>query len=102
MRLVLDTNVLIAAFIARGVCAELLEHCVLSHTLVVSDFILTELRGHLVGKFRCADEEADEAVALLTSQMEVIVPDALATSVCRDPTTIKSLPRPLPQRPRAL
>jgi predicted nucleic acid-binding protein len=28
MRLVLDANVLIAAFVARGVCAELLEHCV--------------------------------------------------------------------------
>ena len=27
MKIVLDTNVLIAAFIARGVCSDLLEHC---------------------------------------------------------------------------
>ncbi len=27
MRVVLDTNVLIAAFIARGVCSVILEHC---------------------------------------------------------------------------
>jgi len=35
VKLVLDTNVLIAALIAaliaRGICAELLEHCVLTH-----------------------------------------------------------------------
>ena len=29
MKLVLDTNVLIAALITRGICADLLEHCVL-------------------------------------------------------------------------
>ena len=52
MKLVLDTNVLIAAFIARGVCADLLEHCVLSHTIVASDDIFAELRTHLVGKFK--------------------------------------------------
>lgn len=40
MKLVLDTNVLIAALIARGICADLLEHCVLSHTIVVSEFRL--------------------------------------------------------------
>lgn len=35
MKIVLDTNVLIAALIARGVCHELLEHCVLRHTLLI-------------------------------------------------------------------
>jgi predicted nucleic acid-binding protein len=29
VKIVLDTNVLIAALIARGVCHDLLEHCVL-------------------------------------------------------------------------
>ena len=33
MKLVFDTNVLIAALIARGLCADLLEHCVLTHTI---------------------------------------------------------------------
>ena len=41
MKIVLDTNVLIAAFIARGVCSDLLEHCARQHTLVTSEFILT-------------------------------------------------------------
>jgi len=33
VKLVLDTNVLIAALITRGVFADLLEHGVLSHTI---------------------------------------------------------------------
>ena len=85
MKLVLDTNVLIAALIARGVCADLLEHCVLFHSIVASDLILNELRGHLVGKFTYTDQEADEAIALLESQVEVVTPKSLDQPVCRDP-----------------
>lgn len=85
MRLVLDTNVLIAALIARGVCADLLEHCVLNHTLVTSEFILRELRDQLVGKFKYSAQEAGEAVALLESQMECVIPVKLEQLVCRDP-----------------
>ena len=85
MKLVLDTNVLIAALITRGVCADLLEHCVLSHTIVASDFILDELRGHMVRKFKYTDQEASEAVALLASQVEIVTPKSLDQLVCRDP-----------------
>ena len=77
MKLVLDTNVLIAAFISRGVCADLLEHCMTSHTIVASDFIIGELRGHLVGKFKFSEQEADEAVELLKSHMQIVIPSPI-------------------------
>jgi len=51
VRILLDTNVLIAALIARGVCHQLLEHCVRNHELVTSEFILNEVREKLVEKF---------------------------------------------------
>ncbi|MBN2295034.1 MAG: putative toxin-antitoxin system toxin component, PIN family [Pirellulales bacterium] len=85
MKLVLDTNVLIASLIARGACTDLLEHCVLSHTIVASDFIFLELQRHLVGKFKYSAQEADEAIALLGSQMEIVEPKSLRQAVCRDP-----------------
>jgi putative PIN family toxin of toxin-antitoxin system len=84
MKLVLDTNVLIAALISRGVCADLLEHCVLRHEVVSSDFILNELRGHLVGKFKYDAAEADEVVGLFVAEMEIVTPKPLPLSVCRD------------------
>ena len=48
MKVVLDTNVLIAAFITKGVCSELLEHCLRRHEIIMSEFILDEFRfgGH--------------------------------------------------------
>ena len=57
MKLVLDTNVLIAAFISRGVCNELLEHCVVNHDVVLSQFIFGELKEKLEGKFKFSARE---------------------------------------------
>jgi putative PIN family toxin of toxin-antitoxin system len=85
MKVVLDTNVLIAAFITRGVCSDVFEHCVRHHTLVTSDFILKEYRENLVHKFKYSEEKVEEAVKLLCSRMEVVAPADLATAVCRDP-----------------
>lgn len=84
MRLVIDTNVLIAAFIARGASQQLLEHCVRHHTVVVSSLILDELREKLIVKFKYPVQMADEAVRLLESRMERIIPAPLAAPVCRD------------------
>ena len=52
MKLVLDTNVLVAAFISEGVCHELLEHCFLKHEVVLSNRILKELDETLQKKFK--------------------------------------------------
>ena len=84
MRIVLDTNVLIAAFIARGVCHQLLEHCIRNHDLVTSQFILTEVRETLSEKFKYMSETADEVVNLLRSQMAVVRLTPLGAPVCRD------------------
>jgi putative PIN family toxin of toxin-antitoxin system len=84
VRIVLDTNVLIAAFIARGMCSELLEHCVRHHKLVTSEFILNEFREKLTGKFKFTSEEADAAAALLLTRMIVVDPAGLVSPVCRD------------------
>ncbi len=85
MKVLLDTNVLIAAFITRGVCSDLLEHCMRRHGLVTSQFILSEFHEQLIGKFKFSAEEVDEAIELLRSKMEVVAPASLASPICRDP-----------------
>lgn len=85
MRLVLDTNVLIAAFISHGVCNELLEHCVLNHEVVLSKFIVAELKDKLTGKFKFSGRETNAVVRLLKSRCEIVTTLPLATPVCRDP-----------------
>jgi putative PIN family toxin of toxin-antitoxin system len=84
VRIVLDTNVLVAAFIARGVCHQLLEHCVSHHDLVISEFILGEIREKLIVKFKYTPEVANETVNLLRSHTEIVSPTPLDKPICRD------------------
>lgn len=85
MKIVLDTNVLIAAFVSRGYCHELLESCVRQHILITSDFILNEFREKLAGKFKYDSAHINEACELLLTRMTVVLPSKLETQVCRDP-----------------
>ncbi len=85
MRLVLDTNVLIAAFISHGVCNELFEHCALNHDVVLSAFILNELHEKLTGKFKFVAREANAVVRLVKSRAKIVPISPLDVSVCRDP-----------------
>ena len=84
MRVVFDTNVLIDAFIARGTCHQLLEHCVVNHDLVTSEFILDEVREKLVEKFKYTQETAGQVDKLLRSRMAVVKPASFDHQVCRD------------------
>ena len=85
MRLVLDANVLIAAFVARGVCAELLEYCVREHEVVTSEAILEEVRRNLVDKIKVTIAQAEQTVRLLRTRLQVVEPVALDSQVSRDP-----------------
>lgn len=85
MRIVLDTNVLVAAFIAHGTCNELLEHCALRHVIVLSDYILDELQTVLAEKFGCNADECREVLALLRSRCILVQPTQLKNPGCSDP-----------------
>ncbi len=85
MRLVLDTNVLVAAFVARGTCHELLNHCERAHVIVASEFILGEFETKLLGKFKVPPEKAADVLSLIRVHMEVVEPPALDEPACRDP-----------------
>lgn len=84
MRIVLDTNVLLAAFIAHGACSDLLEHCALKHTIVLSPFILNEMTAKLTRRFGFTAAEAEEVVRLLKSKAEIVTPAPLPRRICRD------------------
>ena len=85
MRVVLDSNVLIAAFVTRGACAELLEHCVREHELVASEAILDEVREKLVDKIGIAASDAEAAVKLIRTRFAIVEPAKLGRRVSRDP-----------------
>ena len=51
MRVLLDTNVLVAAVASRGLCAELLARVILEHRWLVTDGVRGELQRVLHEKF---------------------------------------------------
>jgi putative PIN family toxin of toxin-antitoxin system len=85
MRVVLDTNVLIAAFIARGVCTDVFERVIDEHELLLSPFILGEFERVMVRKFELDRDRVKRAVALLHRKGQVVDPAPLESRVCRDP-----------------
>ncbi|MFM9104351.1 MAG: putative toxin-antitoxin system toxin component, PIN family, partial [Cyanobium sp.] len=68
MRVFFDTNVLVSAFLARGLCADLLRLVLTEHTLVSSDVVLVELRGVLSRKGRLPAEQVEAIEAFLREQ----------------------------------
>jgi putative PIN family toxin of toxin-antitoxin system len=85
MRVLLDTNVLIAAFITHGTCSDLFEHCIRQHEIVTSKFILGELEGHLRKKFKFPEADVREVMDILNGAGRIVDPVSLKKAVCRDP-----------------
>lgn len=84
MRIVLDTNVLIASLISRGKCYALVEHSLKVHEIICSKFILDELAEKLQKKFKYEIEDINEALSIFRSKMEIVMPSQLEQQVCRD------------------
>lgn len=74
MKVFFDTNVLVAAFATRGLCADLFAHVLLEHELVVGEVVLDELREKLRTKLKLPKKTIDEIEALLRESVVVKKP----------------------------
>ena len=54
MKLFLDTNVIVSAFTARGLCADLFRHLLAEHELLTGEVNVVELRRVLRDRFGAA------------------------------------------------
>jgi uncharacterized protein len=65
IRVCLDSNVLVAAFAARGLCSDLLAHVLSEQQLVLPDAVREEALRVLSVKIRLSDEALHTVVAVL-------------------------------------
>lgn len=65
IRVCLDSNVLVAAFSARGLCSDLLAHVLSEHHLVVPDAVRDETLRILSEKFRLSSAALSSVVAVI-------------------------------------
>ena len=74
MKVFFDTNVLLAAFATRGLCADLFAHVLLEHELLVGEAVIRELRSKLRIKLKLPKNTIDEIEVLLRDQVVVSTP----------------------------
>ena len=86
MRVFLDTNVLVAAFATRGLCADVFRLVLAEHELLVSAALIEEITRALTRKIRVPDQMVREIVAFLRAAGSTVegAPE-LPTIVVRDP-----------------
>jgi uncharacterized protein len=67
MKIFLDTNVIISAFITHGHAAELMEYCLTNHIVYTSDFIIDEVKKNLENNFEYNNKEVCEVINFIKS-----------------------------------
>jgi uncharacterized protein len=86
VRVVLDTNVLLAAAFFPGVCEKLLAHCFLTPSIqvVLSEHILGEFVEHGLGKLNGTADQIDAAVAELRRRCQIVEPAPVLVDTISD------------------
>jgi putative PIN family toxin of toxin-antitoxin system len=84
VRVVLDTNVLLAGVATHGICEALVTLAFRDHTVVLSDHILSEVAEHYVGKFKATAGQASLVVETFRRNGEIVVPASVSSDVLAD------------------
>jgi putative PIN family toxin of toxin-antitoxin system len=85
VKIFLDTNVLVSAYTARGISADLLRHILAEHDLVTGEVNLEELRRVLRDRFRAPNEVVDAVEAALRAGIIAPRPAKPSALPVRDP-----------------
>lgn len=81
MKVFLDTNVLVSAFTARGLCADLFRYLLAEHDVLTGEVNLTELRRVL--------EERFDATAGQVAAVEGVLRDQTVIAKPREPSPVR-------------
>lgn len=84
MTVVLDTNVLVAALVAKGLCREVLLRAIRMRCLASSVVLLEELETTLQEKFEVTPSVAN-FLKLFRGHVKLVEPLTLPATICRDP-----------------
>ena len=85
MKIVVDTNVLISAFVFGGNAEKVLETVLSSQELILSEFILGELARVCREKFEIPDNKIDRILTNLHEVALIVSPNNPLPNLCRDP-----------------
>ena len=84
MKIVLDSNIFISAFLFKGIAAQIFDYCSINSENFISNFILSELRRIFIHKFNIQSEIIIEMEDLILSKFNLIQPQNKIPVLCRD------------------
>lgn len=84
MKIFADTNVLLSAFMARGLCADLLEVKLADHQLMTGEFVLNELERVLSTKLKVPEQKIEATIQFLRKHYIEPIPDGPSKYKVRD------------------
>ena len=91
MKIVIDANVIIAAFATRGLCNEILELCLVQHEIFLCDTLIREIRNGLLKKIKVPETVVENIVKFLESKTHKVKPSEVDKRICRDSKDIMVL-----------
>lgn len=91
MKVVLDANVIIAAFATRGLCESIMEVCLSEYEILLCDDLLDEILRNLRLKIKLPVSIVNDIGGFFREHANFLNPAPLSPGVCRDPDDIKIL-----------
>jgi putative PIN family toxin of toxin-antitoxin system len=93
VKVVLDTNVLLSAAFFRGLCDEVVAHCLITPAieLVLSQYILDEFTRHATGKLGGSSDRVAAYLQELRRRCDIVVPAQVPPDACDDPDDLPVL-----------
>jgi uncharacterized protein len=84
MKIVIDTNVLISAFLFGGLSSEIYDYCYIFHEIIISENIISELKDVCKIKFDIPDIKIKNILKKLKEGCTIINPKGVEPDICRD------------------
>jgi hypothetical protein len=91
MRVVLDSNILVAAFATQGLCQAVFELCLEKHQIIISNELLKEVRDNLIKKLKLPERLAFERIQFLRDVSELNETGQIINIRCNDPNDLHVL-----------
>ena len=84
MKLVLDSNIIIAAYAGRGLCNSLFELCLDRHSIIISEYILHEINRALRDKLKMPRDSFHIIIDYLKEFCILSAYNKISENICRD------------------
>ncbi|MEI8345937.1 MAG: putative toxin-antitoxin system toxin component, PIN family, partial [Pseudomonadota bacterium] len=91
MRIVVDTNIYVAALATRGLCHVLVEAMLTDHEIITASEILKELEEVISRKLKIPVTTRKEIISFWQKQAIIVHPVTIDSSACRDPDDLMIL-----------